>query len=353
MDNKKKKRNEAVDIAKALGIILVVLGHTQFWGKNFIYQFHLPLFFFLSGFVFDINKLKNPKNFIIKRIKSLYLPFVIFETIFLIFHNFFVKIGFYNSLSNVQLTYNFNEFISNFFKILTMGHGEQLAGPLWFLISTLEINFIFAILVYISSKFKKKMPIILLGICTILFFVGCYTDLPRMLSQSFIGMFFYCCGYIYKLYESKIKFKFRYFILSFIILIICTKFNNIDISQLEITYKILLIISGIAGTYFIMFISNKCTFFKYLFILYCGKNTIYILALHCIVFKIIMLIEIVIYNENIELLGMFPVYQKEQIWSLIFTVAGMIIPILVKKCIDNICKIPKIYKEKLLCTKSQ
>jgi polysaccharide biosynthesis protein PslL len=47
-------RNNTIDIAKGLGIILVVIGHSQFLFRNpelfrIIFSFHMPLFFFLSG----------------------------------------------------------------------------------------------------------------------------------------------------------------------------------------------------------------------------------------------------------------------------------------------------------------
>ena len=49
-------RKVSIDIAKGLGICLVVLGHlSDYFGANmprvysFIYLFHVPLFFFLSG----------------------------------------------------------------------------------------------------------------------------------------------------------------------------------------------------------------------------------------------------------------------------------------------------------------
>jgi fucose 4-O-acetylase-like acetyltransferase len=51
-----RKRNEALDIAKGIGILLVVLGHCpQVWTplKQWIYSFHVPLFFLISGMVWD------------------------------------------------------------------------------------------------------------------------------------------------------------------------------------------------------------------------------------------------------------------------------------------------------------
>lgn len=54
-----QKRNGAIDVAKGLGILLVIVGHVMspVMGDNgvlnrmytLMYTFHMPLFFFLSG----------------------------------------------------------------------------------------------------------------------------------------------------------------------------------------------------------------------------------------------------------------------------------------------------------------
>ena len=56
-----KKRVQYIDIAKGIGILLVVLGHNDLNAYHpmlhrFIYAFHMALFFFLSGIFF------NPKR---------------------------------------------------------------------------------------------------------------------------------------------------------------------------------------------------------------------------------------------------------------------------------------------------
>lgn len=48
-------RNNIIDIAKGIGIILVVAGHSMEWPKNFIYLFHMPLFFFYQDIVIIEN----------------------------------------------------------------------------------------------------------------------------------------------------------------------------------------------------------------------------------------------------------------------------------------------------------
>ncbi|MGN0524124.1 MAG: acyltransferase family protein [Eubacterium sp.] len=74
------KRIEWIDIAKGIGIILVVTAHTQmpsyslFDGNNnilrlLIYSFHMPLFFFLSGMCFKTDGITF-KEFLTKKIKT-------------------------------------------------------------------------------------------------------------------------------------------------------------------------------------------------------------------------------------------------------------------------------------------
>lgn len=46
-----ENRLEWIDWMKATGIYLVVLGHFDSYGNDFIYAFHMPLFFLISGFL--------------------------------------------------------------------------------------------------------------------------------------------------------------------------------------------------------------------------------------------------------------------------------------------------------------
>ncbi|MDR5790074.1 acyltransferase family protein [Caballeronia sp. LP003] len=49
-------RNRTIDAARGIGIVLVVLGHAiglPEWLFRVIYSCHMPLFFFLSGYLFN------------------------------------------------------------------------------------------------------------------------------------------------------------------------------------------------------------------------------------------------------------------------------------------------------------
>ena len=48
-------RLQHIDIAKGIAICLMVYGHTNSYGMSFIYSFHMPLFFILSGYLTKLN----------------------------------------------------------------------------------------------------------------------------------------------------------------------------------------------------------------------------------------------------------------------------------------------------------
>ena len=73
-----KKRIGYIDMAKGLAIILVIIGHISFtpsMGKTILYLFHIPLFFFLSGFTFSVDKYANFSSFFWNKFKGIVVPF--------------------------------------------------------------------------------------------------------------------------------------------------------------------------------------------------------------------------------------------------------------------------------------
>lgn len=73
------KRVQYIDIAKGIGILLVVLGHNDLQAYHpvlyrFIYAFHMPLFFFLSGIFFQPER--PIKEIFIRRFNGLIKPLI-------------------------------------------------------------------------------------------------------------------------------------------------------------------------------------------------------------------------------------------------------------------------------------
>ena len=87
-----EKRIEWADIARGIGIMLVVFAHTlvpklreAHTGVEFvwifIYNFHMPLFFFVSGWLFEkgLNRYADKGKFIAGKARLLMLPYIVFS----------------------------------------------------------------------------------------------------------------------------------------------------------------------------------------------------------------------------------------------------------------------------------
>lgn len=86
VSNQSSHRIIYIDIARGLGILLVVLGHSDLalvspYLHQLVYSFHVPLFFFLSGYFFDPGA--HFSKFLRKRFRSILQPYLF--TILLIF----------------------------------------------------------------------------------------------------------------------------------------------------------------------------------------------------------------------------------------------------------------------------
>lgn len=76
---------------KGIDIILVVVGHHLLEFERltlWIYSFHIPLFFIITGYLLEFKKVKydNIKPVIINKAKSLIYPYVTFSLINLIWY---------------------------------------------------------------------------------------------------------------------------------------------------------------------------------------------------------------------------------------------------------------------------
>ena len=153
------KRIEYLDIAKGIGILLVVLGHNDFevislFVQRLIYSFHMPLFFFLSGYF--LNAAVPFFDFFKKRFNALLKPFLF--TIFLIY---FASVSFEKM--------GFNTAITRIVKSL-YGSGHYLDWvQLWFLPHLFAVSLYAFLFITLVSRLRNRWLTwgILLGILAI------------------------------------------------------------------------------------------------------------------------------------------------------------------------------------------
>lgn len=100
-----KKRIEYFDVAKALLIALVVIGHELQYAnpaydiipytlaQEFISSFYMPAFFVISGLLFDPKSLAERSwgEFGLRRIRTLVIPYFFFEMLAIVYKSLVLR----------------------------------------------------------------------------------------------------------------------------------------------------------------------------------------------------------------------------------------------------------------------
>ena len=176
-----------VDNVKGLAIILVVLGHIASPFSTFIYSFHMPLFFIVSGFF--LNPINELKSEIIKSFKRLFRPFFIYLTLGFIIE--FLK-RFY--LDREQL--KFDDFIG---ALIYMDY-DRLIGTYAFVLWFLPALFIGKTLVYLILKYSRFF-LIEIVLISIAFLIGYNFNFPLAIDDGLISAPYIFIGYYF--YKNK------------------------------------------------------------------------------------------------------------------------------------------------------
>lgn len=200
-------RNTSIDIAKGLGMLLVIAGHAIYgYGAIFriIYSFHMPLFFFLSGLF--LKKEIGILLLISKLTKSLLLPLVIWLPI--LYLTYYIR-GVYISFVHLPETTWFlpvlfcSEILAylilkakcsivKYCVIATFGLSVNIVS-LFILLPNAIISILFAAsLISIASEFKHAMSFKLktpFFVLILLMFVLCGSCSTTLLWKSYMTPF--------------------------------------------------------------------------------------------------------------------------------------------------------------------
>ena len=202
------------DTAKGIGICFVVMEHHAYIStfhpdlQKIILSFHMPLFFFISGFFF--NAKYSLRQHVTKRYHSLVKPYFSLATTFMIL--FFLK------------NHDSSSLVFNSAGIL-YGSSQSLRWPygtFWFFTSLFVTSVIYCIIYhFLLCKIKKAaLRLCLLGLMVTCAYYGnlCfknssfYHELPWNLDLLLFTLFFYAVGFEYRMAEKFEKLENKYLI---------------------------------------------------------------------------------------------------------------------------------------------
>lgn len=173
-----KERIDYLDIAKAIGITLVVLRHCSISIGVFA-MFHMPLFFIISGMFFREGNgfVKMVKN----KLNKLLIPWGFFYLLGCLF--FYVV-----AVVKSELKENYFGFIDVFVHRATFNY------PIWYLLCLFWVFILYFVICKISTLHIRTIVVIALSLCGYLlgkfhFFIPCYVDI------ALTSLFFFHIGY--------------------------------------------------------------------------------------------------------------------------------------------------------------
>lgn len=371
-------RNPSITILKALAIILVVMAHSSCptYLSRFSYMICVSLFFMASGYCFDIKYLNNEAEFVKRRFKGLYIPYVKWSLFFLLFNAFWFYTGilneqYGNAEGGVTHPLNLHQWLQSLWSIcLSMsGHDQFLGGAFWFFRALLVSSIVFlAGFKFIESCrwFREKYTVSSLVLAFVALAMALWktsdglrwTGLAQGGYRELMGVVFLASGFLYRRYElwletsdkmcqridetayikpwqkhsikalnglcDGVEFVMRWLgrqpivsmLISATILVALVAFPHPSMATKAKTLEEVgwLALSGIAGFSFVFNLSH------YIYNIvparrlfdFIGNNTLYIFIWHIFAFKLVSMIKVGVYRLPWLMVGGHPVVHSEQ-----------------------------------------
>lgn len=347
----KAVHNNYITIAKALAMIFVVVWHSRgFYDVGiFVMFFAVPLFFFTSGFFYKIPQdNEGLKRYLMKRVKGLYLPYIKWGLFFLLLHNVFFYLHLYDSEfgyeGNTSQIYSLRDYgaclLDLVFKMTTH---EPMLGAFWFIRTLFFATVFVSIFSYLVSKVISVNKWWLFAVLSVLTLVASYLklNLPLVgkLDLLLFATVFFVSGWIYRDYESKQIG--RWYVTAALFALTCGGLIHyrqvIAIQTCPFADIIPYFILAMCGIFFTMSLALllEKTRARNIFYLV-GNETLVILALHFLCFKLVSLIKIWHYGYPIRQLAEFPVIEtNNSVYWVFYTLVGVSIPV----CLQQVRKI--------------
>lgn len=287
-------RVQYIDISKGIAIYLVVLGHiclnTDY--SRYIYAFHIPLFFFISGIFCKPDKYPTFIDFVRSKAKLLLIPYASLYAL-----SYLYKIVVENPSG---IPFNWKPIIGFFYA--TDNGNLYPNGALWFL----PALFVTEILFYGIHKVAKNRSQ-LLGLLFLFaivgFFLGEYRihRLPFSLNTAFMAVFFLGFGYqlkenIFRINEIRRSQSLLYGLLSLAMMGIVAYFNSVaDMDYVRFGNPMLFFLGATFGIAATLFISKAIESNKLLNFL--GVNSLLIMGLQFPVLRGVIKLNCLITNQ--------------------------------------------------------
>lgn len=347
-------RETKFSILKAIAIICVVLSHAGIsgWLFNFVFIFHVPIFFICAGYFFNTKYLTDERTYIVHRFKGLYLPFVRWSLFFLLIHNVLFPLGilsetYGNAGGGVTHPYTWQQFSQHAWSIVSnmSGYDQFLCGAFWFFRALLLASIGFLLMFKLLNRSAQLRDykhtawgVLFITLLLITWKTTTHLNLTGVAQGGYrelMGMAFMTAGFLLKQYEVCDKLNWKTALTSGTILLLASCFFpssmvwNPNFTQF-ISLPLPAIAAFVMFTYISAWIDRHPGLIKRTFA-YIGEHTLYIFAFHLVAFKVVSALKVWFYDLPWEAVGGHPVVitpTNNWIWVILYLAAGVILPLL-------------------------
>lgn len=276
-------RNPVFDIMKGIGIIAVIFGHIPFPEtlipvRTFIFSWHMPLFFVISGYFYYSKTITNTFK---SSFRSLIVPY--FVTAFFMFlaastyHIVGIKYGYANPFWGIIVGAGTGNLPN---------YGQYFVGAIWFLQALFWCKFIYN-LIYLTARGKKTtIAIFVLLLSCVATYVAKHIYIPTNFLQGISAMIFYLFGNLCKTIKYQLS-SINYQVLMCIIAASILVSSNIagPMYMVECYYSSYLfnVVGGICGCYLVYLLAKSIKSSRIgLLLTQIGNISILVLCVHIV-----------------------------------------------------------------------
>ncbi len=353
LPKEKKERITYIDVVRGIAIILVCVGHAISNMQDvreialphllrWISQFHMPLFFVISGMLFSDANVKHPVKSSLHKVKAYYIPFVVYNLIFLALHNVFAALQLVNDKFNGG-AYDAKQYLYRFVMVIT-GHRQSFGGAMWFLGSILIISLLFIWMFWFVRRFipaKWQTPVECVGVLAFVAVgVSGYCPTAFKLNVSLYSTLFFYFGYLYKRYkwnETLLRYKWPIMAVCLILSVWIAYVSPVGIVSKYYANFWLFAITAVLGSLLIILMAQTKFLKDNVVLQYIGKKSLDIMSLHFLSFKVVSVVIILCYGLPWERLAEYPVLTGVSgAWWILYTIAGVTVSIGLRVCFDKV-----------------
>ncbi|ROV59381.1 hypothetical protein EGH82_14135 [Vibrio ponticus] len=302
-----------LDNLKAFGIILVVLGHAPSidgYFANFIYSFHMPLFFFAAGCTYKKKTLKLHFNSLIT---NLFLPYVFFLVISYVY--WLVA----NDYSPIKI--HLHDIINAFLFGSSIDNNFYFNPPMWFFSALISLK-VLAIIVEKTFKDNRLIVSFIVSVTAITVLNNSEMRLPQGVDIALTSLFFYFIGeWVFDnnsfVFSENWK-NYLVTLLCFALVLLLSLINGrVDVNTLNFSNEAIYLVNAIIGILMVFYLSQICgevRTFNYI-----AKNTIWYFPLHGFVFALFTLVLIKVFDIDKS------IKDDNLLFSVIYTIGAFLV----------------------------